>query len=96
MQLGGEVMNIYSIINKAIDIDPNDKDGYIYFLISGLRLLCRTDNKSTQQNSTTQERYDFDKYNFICDVKDMDAIESVYIHALTPKFNGKARLWGSV
>jgi hypothetical protein len=85
-------MNVYTIINESIETDFKHDSGYVYFLIKGSEVVYvgQTVDLHTRLNSHKRNK-DFDKYNFIrCNPCDMDAIESVYIHALSPSLNGKA------
>lgn len=84
-------MNIYQIVKTALPANESLSIGFVYFLINDGEVVYVGQTIHLMPRIASHKRdKDFDSYNFIeCKASELDLIESFYIHALSPRLNGK-------
>lgn len=79
------------IVKAALPIDTSDYCG-VYFLVKGDRVVYVGQSIHIQMRVREHAKdKDFDSFSFIrCEKKKLDVLESLYIHALRPKYQGRS------
>ncbi len=83
------------IVKVASPIDTSDYCG-VYFLVKGDRVVYVGQSIHIQMRVREHSKdKDFDSFSFIrCEKKKLDVLESLYIHALRPEYQGKSGTHG--
>lgn len=83
------------IVKVASPIDTSDYCG-VYFLVKGDRVVYVGQSIHIQMRVREHSKdKDFDSFSFIrCEKKKLNVLESLYIHALRPEYQGKSGTHG--
>lgn len=79
------------IVKAASPINTSDYCG-VYFLVKGNRVVYVGQSINILVRVREHSKYkDFDSFSFIrCEKKKLDVLESLYIHALRPEYQGRS------